>query len=72
MAPPGRHTGHACHMRVSSTTGPSGQTFESEWITMMNRQILGPGLRQRDPMSLRSCRRLPEPQLVRHEQPPAP
>jgi len=31
----------------------------------MNRQILGPGLRQRDPVSLPSCRRLPRPKLVR-------
>ena len=41
------------------------QTFESAWIAVMDRQILGPGLRQRDPVSLPSCRRLLRPKLVR-------
>jgi hypothetical protein len=30
----------------------------------------GPELRQRDPMSLVSCKRSPRPKLVRHEKPP--
>jgi hypothetical protein len=43
------------------------QIIESERITVMNRQILGQGLRQRDPMSLPSCRRLPCLKLMQHE-----
>ena len=48
------------------------QIIESERITVMNRQILGQGLRQRDPMSSPSCSRLQRPKLVRHEEPPVP
>jgi hypothetical protein len=47
------------------------QIFESAWITVMNRQILGLELRQRDPISLVSCRRSPRPKLLRHKEPPA-
>jgi hypothetical protein len=45
------------------------QTIESERITVMNRQILGRGLRQRDPVSLPSCRRLPRLKRMQHEEP---
>jgi hypothetical protein len=48
------------------------QTVESAWITVMDRQILGPGLRQHDPVSLPSCRQSPRLKLVQHEKPPVP
>src|SRR6185437_423751 len=48
------------------------QTFESGWITVINPLIPGTELRQRDPMSLRSCERSALPKLVQHDKPPAP
>ena len=46
------------------------QTFESSGTRVMDRPILGPGLRQRDPVGLPSSRRWPRPKLVRRKEPP--